>query len=164
VTTFVSLGNATQPFIRLTDAVLQIVSILPQPVVVQHGNNPFQGSGCIARPFMEMTEFIELIETSELLILHAGAGSVIHAIQAGKVPVVMPRRKQYGEVVDDHQLEFAHALGAIGKVVVAEEPVDLVSAVQEAKKRQSMANSLNKRPPLVDLIAETLQAYAKTFA
>ncbi|MCK9418611.1 MAG: multidrug MFS transporter [Nitrospirae bacterium] len=163
MTTFVSVGNATQPFDRLIEAVLRIASRLPQPVIVQHGNTLLQCTGCISRPFMEMTEFSQHVEKAELLILHAGAGSVIQAIQAGKVPVVMPRRAKYGEHVDDHQLEFARALAEMGKVVVAEEPEDLIIAIEEARKRQGMAHALNKRPPLVDLIDETLREYAKTF-
>ncbi|MFH1635548.1 MAG: hypothetical protein ABIG63_16275, partial [Chloroflexota bacterium] len=74
--TFVSVGNATQPFNRLLDQVLRIASTLPQPVVVQHGSSTFRGAGCIPRQFMEMEEFGQFVSEAELLILHAGAGSV----------------------------------------------------------------------------------------
>src|SRR5690242_15296157 len=104
VSTFVSLGNATQSFRRLTDAVMKIAFLLPQPLVVQHGNTVFQGAGHNAKPFMSMEEFDRLVCQADLLIMHAGAGSVIHAIQAGKVAVVMPRLAKYGEIIDDHQL------------------------------------------------------------
>lgn len=161
MTTFVSAGNATQPFNRLIEAVLRIASKLPQPVVVQHGNTLFQGAGCIPRPFMQMVEFSEHVAEAELLILHAGAGSVIHALQAGKIPVVMPRRAQYGEHVDDHQLEFARALAEEGKVVVAEEPDDLIGAAEKAMKRQSMAQPLDASPLMVGLISDVLRDYAE---
>src|SRR4051794_18675758 len=104
VSTYVSVGNATQPFPRLLDAVIKIAYRLPQPVIVQHGSTPFTSTHCIASPFVQMGEFERLIEQAELLILHAGAGSVIHAARAGKVPVVMPRRVQFAELVDDHQI------------------------------------------------------------
>ncbi len=73
----------------------------------------------------------------------------------------MPRRAKYGEHVDDHQLDFARALAETGKVVIAEKPEDLIAAIEEAKKRQGMAHALKKRPPLVDLIDETLRGDAK---
>lgn len=162
VTTFVSVGNATQPFNRLIESVLKIAPKLPQAVVVQHGNTPFQGTGgCLARPFVEMGEFGLLVAQAELLILHAGAGSVIHAIQAGKIPVVMPRRAKYGEHVDDHQWEFARELAEAGKVVVAEEPDDLIGAVEEAVKRQSMARPVDAEALMVGLISEVLREYAE---
>lgn len=161
MTTFVSVGNATQSFSRLIDAVLKIAFQLPQPVVVQHGNTIFQGVGCVARSFLEMEEFGQFVTQAELLILHAGAGSVIHAIQAGKIPVVMPRLVKYGEHVDDHQLEFARALAVMGKVVLAEKPDDLISAVAEALRRQRVARASHETPPMVGLINTVLREYAQ---
>lgn len=161
MTTFVSVGNGTQPFSRLLDAVLSFVPQLPQPVIVQHGNSPFKGTGCIPLPFIEMGEFIEYVEKAQLLILHAGAGSVIHAIQAGKIPVVMPRRAKYGEIVDDHQLRFARALAEMGKVVMVEEPVDLKDAVTNALRRQEMALPANEAPRMAGLIGAVLREYAE---
>jgi len=159
--TFVSVGNGTQPFSRLLDAVLSVVSQLPQPVVVQHGNSPFKGIGCISLPFIEMEEFIHYLEEAELLIVHAGAGSIIHAIQAGKVPVVMPRLAKHGEIVDNHQLEFARALAETGKIVVVEKPGDLEDAASEALRWQKKALSLNEAPRITGLIGAVLREYAK---
>jgi len=161
VTTFVSVGNATQSFSRLIDAVLNIAPQLPQPVVVQHGNTICQGVGCVAQTFMEMEEFGQFVAQAELLILHAGAGSVIHAIQAGKIPVVMPRFAKYGELVDDHQLEFARALAEMGKVVLAKEPDDLIDAVAEALKRQRSIRASHETPRMVGLIGGVLREYAQ---
>lgn len=163
MTTFISVGNANQPFKRIIEGVLRISSELPQPIVIQYGHTPFNGVNCISKQFIEMDEYNKYIADADLLILHAGAGAVISASQAGKIPVVMPRQKKYGEHIDDHQLELAHALAEVGKVVVAEEPEDLIIAIEEAKKRQSMAHSLKKRPPLVDSIYEILREYAKAF-
>lgn len=129
MSTFVSVGNAKQPFRRLLDAVAHLVPHLPQPVIVQHGHTPFASAACQVTAFMGMEEFARHIKTAELLILHAGAGSVIHAIEAGKRPVVMPRRADLGEHVNDHQIEFSRALAEAGKVVVAESPECLGEAI-----------------------------------
>lgn len=162
MTTFVSVGNATQPFHRLIAAVSRIASTLPQPVVVQHGNTPWPGvTGCNAKPFVEMGEFERLVMQAELLILHAGAGSVIHALRAGKIPVVMPRLEKYGEVVDDHQRELSHALAEAGKIIVAEEPDDLPRAVAEAMKRQKQNQPMVAESPMAVLVREKLRQYAE---
>jgi UDP-N-acetylglucosamine transferase subunit ALG13 len=158
--TFVSVGNATQSFTRLIDAVLQIAPHLPQPLVIQHGNSVFQRSGFISRPFMGMEEFCNYMSNAELLILHAGAGSVTQALQADKLPVVMPRRAKYGEIVDDHQLEFALAMARAGKVVLAEEPIHLMDAVGIALKQQQ-TQALRKTTLMVDLISAVLSGYAQ---
>jgi len=161
VSTFVAVGNATQSFGRMLNAVSALLPRLPQPVIVQHGNTSFQGDGCIPRPFIEMTEYNRCITEAGLVILHAGAGSVIHAIRAGKVPVVIPRLANHGEHVDDHQLEFARALSRAGKIVLAEEPRDLFSAVAEALRRKPEFPTLYQVPPLVGLVRTVLREYAE---
>lgn len=158
--TLVSVGNGTQPFGRLIEAVLEIAPQLPQPVVIQHGHTPMQDIEVIAaRPFLEMEVFARLVEEAELLILHAGAGSALHAIRAGKTPVLMPRRAKHGELVDDHQLEFARALAQAGEVVVVEDPGDLLRAVKEALTRQRTPRSSDTEPFLVSSIREVLRGY-----
>lgn len=156
MTAFVSVGNGIQPFTRLLSA-LPALGCLPKPVVVQHGNTPFRWEGCTAIPFLEMEEFSRYVSEAELLILHAGSGSVIHAVQAGKVPVVMPRMRKYGEIVDDHQVEFARALQKAGKVVVAAEPADLAGAVEEALSRRAAGRAEAGPPRLIGLVGESLR-------
>lgn len=162
MTTFVSVGNATQPFNRLIESVIENYAELPQPVVIQHGNTPLANiEKCVAKPFLGMNEFSSQLKQAELLILHGGAGSVIHAIKAGKIPVIMPRRAQYGEHVDDHQLEFSRALAEAGKVVLAEEPEDLMRSVEKSLEMQATNTSIDSEPPLVGLISEVLRRYAE---
>jgi UDP-N-acetylglucosamine transferase subunit ALG13 len=156
LSTFVSVGNATQPFLRLLKAVETLAPELPQPVTLQHGNTPFQSDRCICVPFMDMEEFERKIAASSLLVLHAGAGAVVHSLSCGKVPVIMPRREKYGEHIDDHQLEFARKLAEEGKVVLAEEADDLKGAVIKASL-QSSAVAAGQKPALVSLIGDLLK-------
>ena len=82
--------------------------------------------------FVRMDEFERLIQQSSLLIMHAGAGSVIHAVRAERVPIVMPRRAADGEHIDDHQLEFATALASTGHALLARDTAELRRAVYAA--------------------------------
>jgi UDP-N-acetylglucosamine transferase subunit ALG13 len=125
-------------------------------VFVQHGSTPFDAAGFEARAFLGMAEFEERVASAGLLILHAGAGSVIHAVRAGKVPVVVPRRKESGEHVDDHQLEFARALAETGRVVLAEEVSALPAAVAEALRRQGGGGEPPAPSALVGMVGELL--------
>jgi UDP-N-acetylglucosamine transferase subunit ALG13 len=166
LSTFVSVGNAHQPFGRLLEAVRRVAARLPQPVVVQHGYTPFDDSVCSRVPFLGMEEFIRHVRDAELLIMHAGAGSVIHAVGAGKIPVIMPRHTAHGEHVNDHQVEFAQALAATGKVVAVENPDDLERAVEEAMTRQRQLSNRDgghkdSAPPLVGLVDRLLSDYAR---
>jgi len=160
MSTFVSVGNATQPFTRLLDGIVAIARELPQPVFVQSGSTPFHSADCQGTPWLAMADFESRVSESDLLILHAGAGSVIHAIRAGRVPVVMPRLASHGEHVDDHQVEFARELERAGRIVVAAEPTDLMRAVQAALARQRDASPTVAVPAMVGMIADVLHRYA----
>ncbi len=160
MSTFVTVGNATQPFSRLLDAVATLVADLPQPVFVQHGSTPFAAEHCTCAAFVPMDEFERRVADADLLIMHAGAGSVLTAVRAGKVPVVMSRQAAHGEHVDDHQVEFARALAGIGRIVRAAEAPDLRTAVHTALARQRDAKASHDPPAAVAIVAEALRRHA----
>lgn len=159
MTTLVSVGNATQPFPRLLQAVSAMARRLPQPVVVQHGHTPFQASeGIVSTPFVAMDEFARLLAEASLVITHAGAGTVISALRARKTPVVMPRSRSRGEHVDDHQMEFARELERLGRIAMATQASDLERAIARAMELQATLADFGE-PRLVRLVRERLQAY-----
>lgn len=132
MTTFVSVGNATQPFTRLVEAVRAVAQELPQPIIIQHGHTEkLDDNNIIYKQFMGMDEFANLVASSTILIMHAGAGSILHAIRAGKIPIVMPRLRRFGEHVDDHQVELAEALHDKGKVLLVLDKEMLLSTVRD---------------------------------
>jgi beta-1,4-N-acetylglucosaminyltransferase len=161
VTTFVTIGNATQPFQRLLEVVTSLADTWPQPVVVQHGNSPFKSTHCVSRAFLEMSEFAEMVENARLLIMHAGAGSVLHALRLGKTPVVMPRRAVYREMIDDHQVEFSRALASQGLVILADEVNDMPGAVRVALASSTRPRRDVGAPRAVELVRSVLERYAR---
>ena len=66
---------------------------------------PARNAECV--DFLGHEEFISLVRGARLTVTHAGAGSIMTALAEGKRPIVVPRRKSFGEAVDDHQLPFA---------------------------------------------------------
>lgn len=160
MSTFVSVGNATQPFPRLLDAVASVVAQLPQPVFVQYGAyDAFDCPACDAAAFVSMAEFERRVGEASLLIMHAGAGSVIHAVRAGKLPVVMPRKASLGEHVDDHQEEFARELHRLGRLVTCEEASLLLSAVHDALSLQNARRGPQPEPRLTAELRMLLHAH-----
>lgn len=159
MSTFVTVGNAHQPFQRLLDAVSSFASQLPQPVIVQFGHGRFSAPGCDARAFIEMNEFERLIREAQVVIQHAGVGGVLLAIRAGKVPVIMPRRAAFGECIDDHQLENAAVLARRNQAVVIEDASELLPAVEKALAMQRVRQAEAREPELVRLVRETLRRY-----
>jgi len=90
--TFVTVGNATQPFDRLLRAVKTITPRLPRPVLVQRGVSTVTHPDWEIHAFLPMDRFEREVAAARVLIMHAGAGSAIHALRTGRKPILMPRR------------------------------------------------------------------------
>ena len=134
---FVTVGNANQGFRRLLDAIDELATseiLKKDSVVVQCGSNSdFRPRHCAKQDFFPTEEYRQLIESAAIVVCHGGAGTLHHVFQAGKVPVVMPRRQKYGEHVDD-QFNLVQALAEQGRVIAALEPEDLPGAVRKARE------------------------------
>ena len=156
---FVTVGNATEGFRRLLDAVDQLAgqgAFGDDSVFMQTGNNEgFRPAHCQYQPFMGMEEFASKIREAAVVISHAGVGTLFHVLGAGKTPVVMPRLQRYGEHVDDHQLELAQALVSEGRIICACEPADLPEAIVKVRR-------MNSQPPpppphqMISLISQAI--------
>jgi hypothetical protein len=68
------------------------------------------------------------------MVGHAGAGTVIAAMQHRSGLVLVPRRVAHREHVDDHQVELARTLAAAGKAIAVEHPTPdaLLSGIEAA--------------------------------
>jgi UDP-N-acetylglucosamine transferase subunit ALG13 len=157
---FVTVGNATQRFGRLLNAIDGLAGrgLFGNDVVfIQSGNNPrFLPSFCKHESFLSIEEFVRKISEADMVICHAGAGTLLHVLQGGKVPVVVPRRKKYGELVDDHQVELVKALALEGRVIPAYEPEELPAAIAAAFQR----NRQTVPPPpsrMLSLVAQAIE-------
>jgi UDP-N-acetylglucosamine--N-acetylmuramyl-(pentapeptide) pyrophosphoryl-undecaprenol N-acetylglucosamine transferase len=64
----------------------------------------------VAHGLLPTDELQAAIEAADVVIAHAGCGSSVGALEAGKTPVLVPRRQSHAENVDDHQSMIANAL------------------------------------------------------
>jgi len=136
--TFVTFGSHDQPFERLMAATRRAVEEgrLPGPVFIQSGHTPVdpQDHGIESVPYMPPEAFRAKVSEAEVVITHGGAGAISTALRAGKRPIVMRRRAEYGEHVDDHQDEIVSKLAALGLIVPADHEIaaDVVRRTGEA--------------------------------
>jgi UDP-N-acetylglucosamine transferase subunit ALG13 len=105
---------------------------------VQHG--PVAPPECAeAYPFLPFSALVEKMEQADVVVSHAGVGSIMCALRAGHTPIIFPRLKRYAETVDDHQLELSLALAERGTAIVARSAAELVSAVAAVPERRPAA-------------------------
>jgi beta-1,4-N-acetylglucosaminyltransferase len=103
-----------------------------EELVVQHGPSLVRPKDATCVPFMHFTELERAVAAARIVITHAGVGSVLLALMNKKRPVVVPREARYGEVVDDHQVQFAERLARDALVTLVTDPRDLPRVVAEA--------------------------------
>jgi UDP-N-acetylglucosamine--N-acetylmuramyl-(pentapeptide) pyrophosphoryl-undecaprenol N-acetylglucosamine transferase len=90
----------------------------------QTGATPHAGLRGTAEDVTPAEMLRNLIRDADVVIAHAGVGSALEVLQAGRCPVLIPRRRQFGEHIDDHQGQIAAELSRRGLAVTAQ-PEDL---------------------------------------
>jgi UDP-N-acetylglucosamine--N-acetylmuramyl-(pentapeptide) pyrophosphoryl-undecaprenol N-acetylglucosamine transferase len=116
----VTLGTSeSYGFRRLVDNVRRV---LPPEVEVlwQVGSTDISDLHIDAHATVPARELDQAIADADVVISHCGTGAAITAIEAGKCPVLVPRRKKFHEHIDDHQLQTAEQLGIRGLAVAVE--------------------------------------------
>jgi UDP-N-acetylglucosamine transferase subunit ALG13 len=128
----VFLGTDHHPFTRLVEWVDRWAGAHRDiPCFIQHGPAPppRHASGSA---YVGVDELRSTVATADVIVGHAGPGTIIDALEAGRVPVVLPRLARFGEVVDDHQVAFGRLMHQRGRAVCVEDEHALGRAIEEA--------------------------------
>ncbi|MFN8037017.1 MAG: glycosyltransferase [Acidimicrobiia bacterium] len=123
------------PFRRLVE---RLVDVLPgdAEVLWQTGITPVGDLGVSPADPIEWAELNRAIERADVVVAHAGVGSAIAALEAGKCPVLVPRSLAHGENVDDHQRQLARELDARGLAIAVEsDRLDLAHLLDASTRR-----------------------------
>jgi len=122
---FVTVGTERFPFDRLIRAVDSLMNIpLEESIFMQIGFSTYIPSSPHER-FLSATEFRERISKAKIVVSHAGAGTLLMCANFGKVPIMMPRKKSFGEHVDDHQQMLAERMAKRGRILLINSPEEL---------------------------------------
>lgn len=120
----VTVGTAVEfPFPRLFAALaplltpggaLERATGRPVEVLWQTGCSPVDDLGITPTPFLPAAELVAALEAADVVVSHAGTGSALANLAAGRFAVVVSRLAALGEAGDDHQRELAEELVARG--------------------------------------------------
>jgi UDP-N-acetylglucosamine transferase subunit ALG13 len=100
----------------------RLIAILPSgsEVLWQVGCTDVSGLPLEAHRQLPAATLRCAMEDADVVVAHAGCGSSISALEAGKMPVLVPRSAAFGENVDEHQRLLATELGERGLAVVSD--------------------------------------------
>lgn len=137
----VTLGTMrTYSFRRAVDAIRRHLPAVVRPdveVLWQVGETPVDDLPIQGHRLVPAEELKAAIREADLVIAHAGIGSCLQILDAGRAPVLLPRRKAKGEHVDDHQRMIALELNRRG-LAISRDP-DILT---EADLREAMGRSV----------------------
>jgi len=102
-----------------------------QDVVAQVGASHYAAKVIETHAFLSPASYRSMVERAELIVGHAGMGSIITAFELGKPIIVLPRRASLGEHRNDHQLATARRMAAHANVSVADDEHALVHMLDE---------------------------------
>ncbi len=123
----VECGTHEQGFDRLVRKIDELAEAGKiKDVIVQTGYTEYEPEHCQWAKFFPYQKMQELSSEADIVVSHGGPSSFISALQNGKVPVVVPRRKEFNEHVNDHQVKFCHDVEKRnGNIIVIDDIDDL---------------------------------------
>jgi len=132
---FIALGTHKQQFNRLLKAMDKIAGskAIDAKIFAQIGNSDYEPKHFPFARFLRPDEYEKEIKNADVVISHAGAGSIITALQYRKPLIIVPRLKKFGEHTDDHQIDLAKALDERKKAIAVFNPDELLDAIKKAK-------------------------------
>lgn len=109
---FVTVGTHEQPFDRLIKKVdeLKENGVIQEEVIVQKGYSKYTPKKCTCYDLIPWEKMQELNKEARIVITHGGPASFVDVLKNGKIPIVVPRQKEFGEHVNNHQLDFCRKL------------------------------------------------------
>lgn len=134
----VSLGTDVHTFDRLLRWVEAYLEAHPEVTcLVQHGHTaPIKHADNLK--LLPASELLDYYATARVVLVQGGPGSIQDARRTGALPLAVPRRAEFDEVVDNHQVPFTALMEKRGHAVVVESCEDLFAKLDLALANPSL--------------------------
>ncbi len=132
---FVALGTQKFPFDRLVKEINTLIKsglYKPEEIVLQSIKNNVKPL-CTNLGIIPYDQFNKWLNEAEVVVTHAGVNSILSCMNRNKSLIIVPRNKEFGEHVDDHQEEIASLMENKYDVLVLRDISRLKDMIEEAK-------------------------------
>lgn len=124
---FVTVGTHEQQFNRLVECVDLWAKNKDEKVVIQIGFCSYTPKHCVWKKLFTYEDMKKYYEEARIIVSHGGPSSFISPLQLGKTPIVFPRKKEFNEHVNDHQVFFCrNVYERFGSIIEVEDTDKLV--------------------------------------
>lgn len=131
----VMLGTQKNSFYRLLEEIQRCIdkNIINEKVIVQAGSTKFKSQNMEIFNLIPNEKLKKLIKEANTIITHGGVGSIVTCLKEGKKIIAVPRYHEYGEHVNDHQLQIVQTFDGQGFIKGALNVQDLPGLLKEIK-------------------------------
>ena len=129
---FVTLGTQDKPFKRLLDYLEN--SDINDEIIVQNGFTEYESNKLKLFKYLDKDDFDNYLKKADLIICHAGVGTIVNCLKNDKKVLAVPRLSKYGEHQNDHQLQIANAYFQKGYILVMDDNDDFDEKIAELRK------------------------------
>lgn len=155
---FVMLGTQNNSFHRLLEEVQKCIDkkIINEEVIVQAGGTKFKSKDMKVFKLVPLKKLNKYIEESNYIITHGGVGSILAGLKLDKKVIAVPRYHQYGEHVNDHQLQIIQTFDGQGFIKGIKDVSELEDAIKEItnfKPEKFVSNTQN----VINIIDDFIQ-------
>lgn len=152
----VSLGTDYHTFDRLLRWVKAYLAENPQVrCLIQHGHtSPVEGADNVK--LLPAGTLKRLYAKAQVVLVQGGPGSIQDARATGAIPLVVPRRVEFDEVVDNHQVPFVTMMEKQGGAVIVESRADLFDKLTLAFENPSLFHAAKPYVANPSIAAEQL--------
>lgn len=156
---FVTVGGQL-PFdrlIRIIDA--WVAETGRDDVFCQIGDAEFEPEHAAFARFLSPEDFSAKLDAADVLISHAGMGTIISTLQLGKPMIVFPRQAELGEHRNDHQIATAEAFKHLGDIPIAmndDELRETLVSIDQLRAAPRIGAAASE--PLINAIREFIEA------
>ena len=143
---FVTVGTHEQSFDRLLKCIDKMIDDgkINEEVFCQKGFTEYEPKNYKSEKLLTYEAMQNYIKEARIVITHGGPASFLDPLKYGKIPIVVPRKKELNEHVNNHQLEFSKEVASrMNNIIVAENDDELEKALSNYDKivKKMSANS-----------------------
>lgn len=126
-------GTQDKRFDRFMDAILASKFIYEHDVYVQLGYTSGNYPQVHAKQYYSQEELDKQIKQADLIITHAGVGSIVSALKEHKTTIVVARLGKYKEQNNDHQVQIMERFSNMGYIIPLTDFSKLDEAIEQSK-------------------------------
>lgn len=132
----VMLGTQKNDFSRLLKEIEKCIDngIIKEPVIVQAGSTKYKTDKMQIFDLIAREDLDKKKQEADLIITHGGVGSIVGALKMNKKIIAVPRLKQYGEHVNDHQKQIVENFTNQGYIIGVFDLNNLAQKIQNINK------------------------------